>query len=303
MNAQSDPIYFNPDGCLTYEGLKALHSGLVADEVQHQLIAHVSSCPLCSSAAEGFSKADNLTFDENYQKIHNQLLKTTIEKRSRPKNNAAIFRRFSISISPAMIKFAAAILLLLSTGTVWLLSTMQITRFNRPHVASNTLVIDPLSFPKDSETVLAPGKLLMEDIIMLPPLPPQVISNSEMLNSPFDETFVSDDKLKVVAYIMPEFTVADAELQNSVEFRIDYPLLLLANLNGRVSLSFIVETDGSLSQVRVLRGLSPVHDQAASAWIMKAGIWQPGIHHNGPCRVLTSLIVNFNQGVIQIKKC
>ncbi|MDY0343437.1 MAG: hypothetical protein RBR28_07685 [Lentimicrobium sp.] len=303
MNPHSYPFYFNPDGCLTYEGLKALHSGFPADEVQHELAAHTSLCPLCAAAAEGFSMAGEINFDENYQKLNSRLIKSSLPERSRPKSNAMIFNRFSITVTPATLKYVAAALLLLTVGTVWLISTTQVNQFTRLHLASNTQVIDPLAYPTDTEPLLTPADFLVQDIIMLPPEPPQINSTAGIQKPVHAEYPETEQQVRVVAEIMPEYIGAETDANTYFEHHNENPLLQLANLNGKVSLGFIVETDGSLSQIRILRGLSPVHDQTSVEGLVESGIWHPGIHHNHPCRVLVSLTVNFSGGVIQIKKC
>ncbi len=56
-------------------------------------------------------------------------------------------------------------------------------------------------------------------------------------------------------------------------------------IKGRVILSFVVELDGSLTDVRVARGLSPDIDKEAIRVISKGPKWHPGIWNSKPVRI------------------
>lgn len=301
MIPHSYPRYFSPDGCLTYEGLKAMDSGLQVDEVQQELAAHVKVCPLCAAAVEGLKLAGEVHFDEACKKLRLQLIHTRLNERTRPKNNAEMFNRFRIKLTPVMIKLAASVLILLAIGTAWLIATQQVNQFTRQQLASNSQRIDPLAYPEDAKPVLTAADFLLQDIIMLPPDPPQIVSYAGMRKPESIDYSEAEQQLRVVAEIMPEYIGAVSE--TGYETLNESSLLKLANLNGQVRLSFIVETDGSVSEIRVLRGLSPFHDQTAIAWIGEGGTWHPGIMQNQPCRMLVSCVVQFTQGIMEIKKC
>ena len=301
MKPHSYLNYFNPDGCLTYEGLRAFHSGLPEDEVQQQLAAHVSSCLLCAAAVEGFQVAGEVNFDENYQKLTRHLTKASLAEENRPKSNALIFKRFSIKVPPAMLKYAAAVLTLLAIGTVLLLSNRQLNQFAKRQFASNAAVIDPLAFPdKDKEET--PPELLFAEIIMLPPVPPEIIagdSRKTLLNNENEPS----PEVRIVTDLMPEFSGLGEDLNIFLKSPEENSLVELANINGDVCLSFIVETDGSLSQLRILRGLTPAHNKAAAEFLHGQLYWHPGYYKNQACRVLISLSVTYAGNNVKLKKC
>lgn len=301
MNPHSYLIYFNPDGCLTYEGLKFLHSGLPEDEVQQQLAAHVSTCPLCAAAVEGFQVAGEVDFDENYQKLTRHLIKASLAEEKRPKSNALIFKRFSLKVPPAMLKYAAAALTFLAIGTVLLLSNRQLNQFAQRQFASNAAVIDPLEFP-DTEEKETPSELLFAEIIMLPPVPPEIIAEDARKTLWNDENEPSPE-VRIVTDLMPEFSGLGEDLKAVSKSSTENPLIELANINGDVCLSFIVETDGSLSQLRVLRGLTPAHNKAAAEFLNRQLYWHPGYYKNQACRTLISLSVTYAGNHVKLKKC
>jgi protein TonB len=56
-------------------------------------------------------------------------------------------------------------------------------------------------------------------------------------------------------------------------------------INGRVLLSFVVERDGSLTDVRIASGLSPDINREAMRAIRKGPKWHPGIWNSKPVRI------------------
>ncbi len=58
-----------------------------------------------------------------------------------------------------------------------------------------------------------------------------------------------------------------------------------SGINGRVILRFVVELDGSLTDVRVAKGLSPDIDKEAIRVISKGPKWHPGTWNSKPVRI------------------
>ncbi|MES2265267.1 MAG: energy transducer TonB [Bacteroidota bacterium] len=73
-----------------------------------------------------------------------------------------------------------------------------------------------------------------------------------------------------------------------------YPTYARKNLiEGRVILTFVVEKDGKLSDVKVLKSADPVLDDEAVRVLEKSPKWLPGIIMGQPVRVQYSVPVNF----------
>jgi len=64
-------------------------------------------------------------------------------------------------------------------------------------------------------------------------------------------------------------------------------------IQGKVYVTFIVEVDGSLSDVRVLRGIGGGCDEAAVKAVKKMPEWMPGKQRGVPVRVQFNLPINF----------
>ena len=71
------------------------------------------------------------------------------------------------------------------------------------------------------------------------------------------------------------------------EFSIEY------NEQGTVYLSFVIELDGSVGEVKVLRGVSRLLDQEAVRVIKKSPKWSPGIVDGRPVRTRINVPINF----------
>lgn len=65
------------------------------------------------------------------------------------------------------------------------------------------------------------------------------------------------------------------------------------NEQGTVYLSFIIELDGSIGEVKVLRGVSKLLDEEAIRVIKKSPKWKPGLINNQPVRTRINIPINF----------
>ncbi|MCD8739965.1 energy transducer TonB [Mucilaginibacter roseus] len=62
---------------------------------------------------------------------------------------------------------------------------------------------------------------------------------------------------------------------------------------GRVFLTFIVQKDGSLTDIKVAKSLSEDADKAAIKIMAASPKWEPGISRGKPCRVQYTLPITF----------
>ena len=64
-------------------------------------------------------------------------------------------------------------------------------------------------------------------------------------------------------------------------------------IQGRVVVSFIVEKDGSLTDVKVIKSLDPAFDKEAIRVVKSMPKWKPGMDNGEPIRVRYSVPVTF----------
>lgn len=96
---------------------------------------------------------------------------------------------------------------------------------------------------------------------------------------PVDEEEVEEETLPFVTVEQkPKFNGGDAnEFSKWVNSRLVYPEIAKENgLSGRVTLSFTIKADGTLSDVKVLRGVDPSLDQEAVRVVKSSPKWVPG---------------------------
>ncbi len=75
----------------------------------------------------------------------------------------------------------------------------------------------------------------------------------------------------------------------------EYPEKALeAGVNGQVQISFVVEEDGSLSDIRLVRDLDYGTGEAAIRVLQSSGNWSPGIQNGRPVRVAYTLPIRLN---------
>lgn len=86
-----------------------------------------------------------------------------------------------------------------------------------------------------------------------------------------------EDKVYEVADVMPEFPGGQMELLKFLARNIKYPAESVQKKEeGRVQMGFIINKDGSVSDVRVLKGVSPALDAEAIRVIKLMPTWTPG---------------------------
>ena len=93
---------------------------------------------------------------------------------------------------------------------------------------------------------------------------------------------------------MPEFPGGQDSLQSYLARNLHYPKQALAKgIQGRVFVTFIVEKDGSISEVRLLQGIGSGCDEEALRVIDMMPRWIPGQHRGKPVRARFVLPVKF----------
>jgi protein TonB len=101
---------------------------------------------------------------------------------------------------------------------------------------------------------------------------------------------------RIFTYVeqMPQFPGGDAALNQYLKTNLRYPAAAKKEgLEGRVILRFVVQTDGSLSDITVMRGFDKDCDQEAIRLVRKMPRWKPGIQNGHPVRVTFTLPVKF----------
>jgi protein TonB len=117
-----------------------------------------------------------------------------------------------------------------------------------------------------------------------------------------DEIFSGDgeggmatDEPFFLVEVMPTFKGGNINrFREWVQKRTNYPQEALdKKIQGRIFLTFIIETDGAVSNVTVVKGVDPLIDNEAVKAIEASPKWSPGLQRGQPVRVRYSLWLSF----------
>jgi TonB family protein len=105
---------------------------------------------------------------------------------------------------------------------------------------------------------------------------------------------VSNEKIYKHTDIRPEFSGSSQKLYEFIRQNLKYPSAAQrANVAGKVFIKFIVEKDGSISEVEVQKGLGFGCDEEAIRLIKSMPKWKPGIQNGEPVRAMFSIPLSF----------
>ena len=102
------------------------------------------------------------------------------------------------------------------------------------------------------------------------------------------------EEIFVVVEEQPEFPGGNAAMMRFLSENIKYPVIAQENgIQGRVICNFVVEKDGSITDVQVVRGVDPSLDREAIRVIQQMPRWKPGKQRGQAVRVRFTLPVVF----------
>ncbi|MCB8963860.1 MAG: energy transducer TonB [Bacteroidales bacterium] len=129
----------------------------------------------------------------------------------------------------------------------------------------------------------------------------------------FDSDFKEDAAVKIVEFTeqeeeveeytpfvvveeMPSFGPGGLEefRNNYVQKNLKYPDVAAENgIQGKVYINFVVEPDGRVTNVKVIRGVDPILDKEAARVVASSPRWKPGKQRGKPVRVQFNIPIIF----------
>ena len=104
----------------------------------------------------------------------------------------------------------------------------------------------------------------------------------------------SDDDFFMVVENMPEFPGGDLGLMKYIQKNVKYPPIAKEyNITGKVYVSFIVDKSGSVTNVKVVRGVDKNLDAEALRVVKSLPKYKPGKQRGKPVRVMFTIPINF----------
>jgi periplasmic protein TonB len=114
-----------------------------------------------------------------------------------------------------------------------------------------------------------------------------------------DQKAVTEDVNKVydVVEVLPQFPGGLDKFGAYLAKTIKYPAVDRENnLQGKVVMQFVVERDGSLTDIKAIRGPSEAMKEEAIRVLRGSPKWKPGIQNGRPVRAQYTVPINFQLG-------
>lgn len=122
----------------------------------------------------------------------------------------------------------------------------------------------------------------------------EVLRIKEEIAPPEPPKHVEDNKIFEVVEQNPTFPGGTAALMSWLSQNIKYPVIAAENgVKGRVIVQFVVEKDGSITDVVVAKSVDPLLDKEATRVIKNMPHWIPGRQNGSPVRVRFTVPVTF----------
>lgn len=109
-----------------------------------------------------------------------------------------------------------------------------------------------------------------------------------------EEEEVMEEEIFTIVEKMPEFPGGTEKLFKYLGQNIEYPPMAKdAGIKGKVYVTFVVDKDGSIADVKVLRGIGGGCDEEAIRVVKGMPRWHPGKQRGKSVRVQYNLPINF----------
>lgn len=109
-----------------------------------------------------------------------------------------------------------------------------------------------------------------------------------------EEEEAEDTQVFFIVEDMPEFPGGELALRKYIASSIKYPVIAQENgIQGKVYVTFVVNTDGSITDARIARGVDPSLDKEALRVVNGLPKWKPGKQRGKPVRVSYTVPINF----------
>ena len=122
----------------------------------------------------------------------------------------------------------------------------------------------------------------------------EVIEEYEFTPPEIEEEEIVEAEIFKVVEEMPEFPGGAAKMMEYIQKNIKYPMMAReSDIQGRVFVNFVVEPNGTITNVTVMRGIGGGCDEEALRVVNSMPKWKPGKQRGKPVRVKYTLPVNF----------
>lgn len=122
----------------------------------------------------------------------------------------------------------------------------------------------------------------------------EAVKEQVVVKEPEPEVKHEPDKIFVAVEQPASFPGGEAALMKFLSNKVRYPEAAQQNdIQGRVMVNFVIEKDGSVSQVKILKGVDKDLDREAMRVVKSMPKWQPGKNNGVAVRSYFNLPVTF----------
>lgn len=259
--------WFNPIVYAYKKSVKFIHE-FIADEAASDDVGKTDYALLLVSTVFGI-KQEQLT--NNF--FNQSLLKKRIIMLHKPKSSKTALLKYGLSapLFAAMVVFSSA------TINKTDLSDVKVIEENIASGSSDNAAIRPNTTLKSASSKAA------DEV--------QSQKNRELPVSSLKQTSDSSGVYDVASIeVMPEYPGGLRKFYEWVGQNYRYPAAAhKAGVSGKVFITFVVEKDGTLSNIRILKDLGHGTGEAALQMLSKSQAWKPGIQNGKKVRVQYNL--------------
>ncbi len=110
-----------------------------------------------------------------------------------------------------------------------------------------------------------------------------------------DKADEKDDKIYTIVEQMPEFPGGTNALRRFIGKQLRYPEIAKEDTaQGQILVNFIVNREGNIWNVKILKSVHPALDQEAIRVIYSLPKWKPGVHHGKTVNVAYSIPISIS---------
>ncbi|MCZ4223285.1 energy transducer TonB [Pedobacter rhodius] len=166
---------------------------------------------------------------------------------------------------------------------------------------SNIVVVDKVDLP-EPPTIKETQDAVISDKTQDGEIKPNLVINTNTGNGDGNAAVKdgnganNDSEIYIAAGVdeYPEFAGGMKAWAKYMERNLRYPYKAQEEgVQGKVFVSFVVEKDGSITDVQVLKGIGFGCDEEAMKVIKKSPLWKPGKNKGVPVRVRYNMPINF----------
>ena len=209
-----------------------------------------------------------------------------------------------------LLEIGLVVALLIMWGVFdWSSTVERAEEFGPLTVGGDEEELAPITRPEDPQLPPPPPpKQTVTDIIEV--VTDKVEVKDDFMSTEIDETsaikitevtdveqpdeVVEEPVIFTIVEDMPEFPGGELALRRYIGANVRYPEMAKENdIQGTVYVRFVVDTDGSVSNVEVLRGVDPLLDKEAKRVVETLPKWKPGRQRGKAVKVSHSVPIKF----------